>query len=241
MSLRVLRWDTGGEAEIPEEALRWGPDTRLGTCRADLLQRPENRALPSDVTYLLPFEGAKWAVRVTLAERAGAEPGDVFRHSPRTAWKPAQPPRLSQEIKHLGDLLEAAGEALRAEEPDALGEALELLAEIMPKLSLTSFVCLCCGATFMDRGASDWHQAHAPAHGAPVPSLGARVRAFLERQTSAEIRREWKGAGGPILSGGDVDTLGKATALLRRCDSAVADALCDLADRLVFWRRKGRA
>ena len=24
MSVRVVRWDTGQEAEIPEEALRWG-------------------------------------------------------------------------------------------------------------------------------------------------------------------------------------------------------------------------
>ena len=39
MSVRVVRWDTGREAEIPEEALRWGPDTKQGTCRAQLLRR----------------------------------------------------------------------------------------------------------------------------------------------------------------------------------------------------------
>jgi hypothetical protein len=65
------------------------------------------------------------------------------------------------------------------------------------------------------------------------------VAAFLERETSAEIRRAWKG---PILSDGDVGTLRTAVALLRHApaDRDVADALCDLTDRLVSWRLKER-
>jgi hypothetical protein len=109
----VFRHDTGQEHEVPDGAIRWGPETGQGTCRAQLL-----RALPAtiDVPYILPFPGAKWAVRVTPVS---------FLIVPAT----------TDDRRKLGELLEAAGAALGseadAERPDTLGEALDLLARVL--------------------------------------------------------------------------------------------------------------
>jgi hypothetical protein len=240
VSVRAVRWDTGREHEIPKDFIRWGPDTKQGTCRAALLHGPlaDLEGGARSVPYVLPFAGAKWAVRVTLAQPdappetkrpvfklwwwrpAAAFAGSAFPADDPywigTGWR--DDARAAREDREkLGSLLEAAGDALRAEEeqerPDALGEALELLAEAI------------------DPNVYSFEECHA---------FTARVRALLERETSAEIRRAWKG---PILSDGDVGTLRTATALLRHtpADRDVADALCDLTDRLVFWRRKAAA
>lgn len=182
-TVRVVRWDTGREHEIPETALRWGPDTRQGTCRAQLLRGPW--LLHGDVPYVLPFEGAKWAVRVTLAEdpeMRAALPQAAHFQMLRGVIPAA---RVSRDIDRLGSLLEAAGDALRADgaggtvcsavtcplglnnpvvKADAPGEALELLANAL---------------SWVPRD--------------QVPRLWGRIRDFLKQETSAEIRRAWKG------------------------------------------------
>lgn len=136
-----------------------------------------------DAPYVLPFEGARWAVRVTLADRvqpAAAVAGwntvraDEQSEAGGTRFRmlggAVPSARLSRDLDRLFSLLEAAGDALRAEEqnrrPDALGEARELLANALSWVPKDH-----------------------------VPRLWERIRAFVERETSAEIRRAWKGGG----------------------------------------------
>lgn len=176
MSVRVVRWDTGREHEIPEEALRWGPDTKQGTCRAALLLGGRRASVPLDVPYVLPFEGAKWAVRVTLTGNEilrANDPGWIG-----DGWK-GRPRLVAEGRGNLGSLLDAAAEALRAEtgedRPSAPGEALEVLAACLP---LVEELRRRVGDKVARRRMADLLHA------------GYRL---LERETSAEIRREWKG------------------------------------------------
>lgn len=188
--IRVVRCDTGREHEIPETALRWGPDTRQGTCRAQLLRLCRVELTAGDVPYVLPFEGAKWAVRVMLAEGPEVRAKRVQAAHFQMLRGVIPAARVSRDIDRLGSLLKAAGDALQAEtvedalphlhaglrhfgeqdpqagedKPDALGEALELLANAL---------------SWVPRD--------------QVPRLWGRIRDFLEQETSAEIRRAWRG------------------------------------------------
>lgn len=137
--------------------------------------------------------------------------------------EPALTPPGSAARARLGALLDAAADALRSEaaeaKPDALGRALELLAECLPAVErvaeLTVSAKECCDSS----------------------DLADTVRVFLENQTSGEIRRAFPGL--PVQ---DIETLRSAVAWLLdfrlRGDASVcADRLCALTDRLVAQGR----
>lgn len=232
MSVRVVRWDTGREAEVPDEALRWGPDTRQGTCRAALLRGGyadphAGKAARGDVPYVLPFSGAKWAVRVTLGEelqvaavlphgakvRAFAFPGSgaagraPFGGSIHHLSDRAFLEHCGTSREKLGALLDAAGDALRAEEERPLkGRHAPTAERYMPERPAIPLE----RETSSRGGPSRLREAQellalvldceltAPAgsYAFIQPDiLRAEICAFLERETAAEIRQEWKGAG----------------------------------------------
>jgi hypothetical protein len=128
------------------------------------------------VPYLLPFEGAKWAVRVTLPKpgtpslcpscsRPFALHG-IACQTLQTA--PDDRERLGALLEAAGGALQAVGArerlagALRSAPADPLEHALALLA-----------VCA--------------------EEGVVTGPLLNRIFSFLERETSADIRRAWRG------------------------------------------------